>query len=241
MLEYIRKIYTGLFPYETRLKFYKLRHPREFEEVRTKVHPSPKGDFSLKPYDEYRCLFIHVTKTAGTSVARSLFGYLPYHYTAVDYRVIYGEKLFNEYFKFAFVRNPWDRLYSSYRYLMAGGWNEQDQQWTQQHIAHYKDFNDFVKNWLTDENIQKHVHFWPQSQFTCDHKGRLLLDYVGRFETLQTDFAYICQRLNIDATLKSLNRNPGQQYQEVYDPEAHAVAARIYARDIALFDYDKNH
>lgn len=124
----MRKLYYALIPYEYRYWFYKFRHAKDFWELRQKVNPSPKGDFSLRSFDHYRYLFIHITKTAGTSVAISLFGELPYHYTAVQYRVIYGRKTFNRYFKFAFVRNPWDRLYSAYSFLKNGGWNNEDRQ-----------------------------------------------------------------------------------------------------------------
>lgn len=238
MAGYVQKVYYSIVPYETRRWLYKLRNPGSSRRLRTVVNPSPKGDFSLKPFDEHRCIFIHITKTAGTSVAKSLFGYLPYHYTAIDYRVIYGRKTFTEYFKFAFVRNPWDRLYSAYRYLKAGGWDNKDKAWAEANLGAYNDFGAFVRQWISKENISRHLHFRPQCHFICDGKGRLMVDYLAYFETINDDFDKIARRLHIDAEIGHHNVNPGSSYRDVYDEETRKIVADIYAQDIALFGYD---
>lgn len=238
MTKMLRQIYECIIPYEKRLQFYKLRHPKEYSELRKNIYPSPNGDFSLKPFDEHQAIFIHITKTAGTSVALGLFSYLPYHYTAIEYRVIYGKKTFDNYFKFAFVRNPWDRLYSAYRYLKSGGWNEKDKAWGNTHLASYNDFNQFVLGWLTPCNILKHIHFKPQHEFMSDARGNLLVDYVAYFETLEEDFNKISAHLGIISKLGSHNTNPGDNYRDIYSEEAKAVVAQVYKKDIEYFGYN---
>lgn len=240
MTTFFRQLYNSILSDETRQRFYKLRHPAEYRELRKKIHPSDKGDFSLKPFDEHRCIFIHITKTAGTSVAKSLFNYLPYHYTAIDYRVIYGKKTFNQYFKFAYVRNPWDRLYSAYRYLKSGGWNEADILWRDTNIAEYSDFNDFVCNWLTADNINKHVHFLPQHHFICDSKDQLLVNYLAYFETINDDFNKLTDKLGITASIGHHNANPAESYLDVYNDKTRKIVAHIYQKDIAMFGYEFN-
>lgn len=237
MTNLAQQLYKRVFSYETRLRLYKLRHLSHYKTLRKIVHPSEKGNFSLKAYDENHCIFIHITKTAGTSVAKSLFNYLPYHYTAIDYRVIYGTKTFNQYFKFAFVRNPWDRLYSAYRYLKSGGWNEGDKRWADQHLALFDSFDSFVKHWLCTDNIKKHRHFWPQHLFICDAKNQLLVDYLAYFETINEDFDEICAKLSIDAKLASHNTNPGESYLDVYDEVSRQIVANVYHQDIKMFGY----
>lgn len=234
----LRKIYNTTFDYETRLWLYKLRHPAEYRTLRSKVYPSEKGDFSLRPYDQHQCIFVHITKTAGTSVAKSLFGFLPYHYTAIDYRVIYSRKTFKHYYKFAFVRNPWDRLYSAYRYLKAGGWNEDDRIWCDAHLANYHDFNTFVLEWLSHENIKKHIHFKPQFEFICDSQQNILIDYLAYFETINDDFTKIADKLGIDTNIGHHNANPANHYSQIYSAPAIQKVADIYADDIRLFGYD---
>jgi hypothetical protein len=235
---FIRHTYRSLLSYESRLWLYKHRHKKEYELLRKSIHPSSKGDFSLKPFDEHKSIFIHITKTAGTSIAKALFGYLPYHYTAIDYRVIYGRKLFDQYFKFAFVRNPWDRLYSAYRYLKAGGWNDDDKVWAQDNLSQYESFQSFVKQWLTKDNINKHKHFWPQSRFICDESNNLLIDHLAYFETINDDYDVIKKKLSTGQDIGHNNANPGNSYREAYDDESRDIVAEIYATDIALFGYD---
>lgn len=235
---FARQTYKSLLSYEARLWLYKLRHKTEYSQLRTVVHPSPKGDFSLKPFDDNHCIFIHITKTAGTSVASSLFGYLPYHYTAIDYRVIFGRKTFQQYFKFAFVRNPWDRVYSAYRYLKSGGWNADDKTWAENNLKQYESFNSFVKHWLSTDNINKHRHFWPQSNFICDRHNRLLIDYLAYFESINADYDVISEKLGIGMKIGHHNANPGNNYRDAYDDESRKIVADIYANDIALFGYN---
>ena len=238
MTDFVRKLYNTILPYETRLRLYKFRHLSDYRNLRTVVHPSAKGDFSLKPFDEHECIFIHITKTAGTSVAKSLFNYLPYHYTAIDYRVIYGKKTFDKYFKFAFVRNPWDRIYSAYRYLKSGGWNDEDKLWSENNLSEFDDFNQFVEGWLNRQNIKKHIHFTPQYQFVCDGKDRLLIDYLAYFETINDDFTKIARYLNIDTNIGHHNANPAESYLNIYSEKSHAIVAEVYSRDISMFGYN---
>lgn len=233
-----RQLYESIVPYETRLWFYKLRHHRDYRKLRTTVFPSEKGSFSLKPYDEHQCIFIHITKTAGTSVAKALFSYLPYHYSAIDYRVIFGRKDFERYFKFAFVRNPWDRVYSAFRYLKSGGWNEEDKIWGEDNLSKFEDFDQFVKQWLTPENIKSHIHFHPQHQFICDKNGSLLIDYIAYFETLEEDFKQIADRLKIDSSIAHHNANPASSYLNIYNDETKKIVASVYDKDIEIFGYD---
>lgn len=233
----LRTLYHRLVPEETRFWLYKQRHLNAFRQLRNQVNVHDRAVFSLRGFDERQCIFVHITKTAGTSVANSLFGALPYHYTAPQYRVIFGRRDFNRYFKFAFARNPWDRLYSAWSYLKGGGWDDQDRQWAAQYLAGHDDFNDFVIHWLSADRMSSHLHFQPQSHFLCDHRGRVLIDHLGYFETLQADFNAIRDRIHPGAELPHTNRSRRVDYREIYTPAAIDQVARLYAQDIALLGY----
>lgn len=238
MNETLRAAYHVIIPREVRDRLYKLRNPGEFEALRHAVYPSDKGTFSLRGFDRYHCIFVHIPKTAGISVATALFGELPGHRDAYEYRLIYGKKTFERYFKFTFVRNPWSRLLSAYNYLKSGGWNADDEAWAAREIAPYRDFEAFVMEWLTPENVMTKEHFRPQYTFVCDHRGRLEMDFVGHLETIEKDFAIVAERLGIDAALGCENRGGEADYTAWYTEPMKRVVADVYGRDIAMFGYE---
>ena len=185
--------------------------------------------------NSYKAIFIHIPKTAGTSIAQALFGgsrHVPY----IEYKRANPYK-FERYFKFSFVRNPWDRLVSTFFFLKKGGVNEMDRRFAAEQLAKYDSFDKFVNSWLTRENVWSWVHFRPQYHFICDSSLRRQVDFVGRTETIGADFNYVCQRLGVSASLKWSNRSKHMPYNKYYTTELRDRVASVYAEDIALFGY----
>ena len=233
----LRTLYNRALSNETRYWLYKLRHKGHFEQLRTRTNHHKKGDFSLRDFTEKEAIFVHITKSAGTSVALSLFGALPYHYTAWHYRVIFGRRDFDRYFKFSFVRNPWDRLYSAYNYLKNGGWDDKDKAWAEKHWAGIGSFEQFVVEWLTRERLYSHLHLLPQSYFLFDAKGNILIDYLGYFETINDDFQIIANRVNPGAELSHTNASERGSYKKAYSDKTKRKVAELYQEDIQNFGY----
>ena len=240
MFKTLHTCYKRLFNYEYRYWLYKLRNPQSFKDLRTNVYKSPKGNFSLRAFDKNQAIFVHITKSAGTSIAKSLFGELPYHYSASQYRVIFGRKTFNNYYSFAFVRNPWDRLYSAYAYLKGGGWNDQDKLWAENNLADITDFNDFVCHWLTPERLNSHIHFWPQYRFICNAKRNPIINEIYYFESIDQSFKSICSRLNINSQLVATNASSRQSYTEIYNQASIEKVQSLYHDDITFLGYRFN-
>lgn len=231
------RAYRHLLPIQVRKRIYRLRNPSHFRRLRSVINPSPQGDFSLRPFDEHHCMFVHIPKTAGISVAESLFGYLPYHYTTLDYKLIFGRRAFKTYFKFAFVRNPWDRLFSAYRFLRAGGWNEQDRLWMEANISQFESFSEFVEGWLTPDTARTVIHLWPQWEFVCNRRRKIELDYVGHFESIEEDFDYVCRKLGFVTSLQHKNASAKADYRQHYSEAARRIVEEVYRDDVTLFGY----
>mgnify|MGYP006135587267 CR=1 FL=1 len=196
-----------------------------------------ESDSLLSAFDQKKAIFVHIPKTAGLSVVESVFGTHGGHRTAVYYRKVF-DKEFEQYFKFTFIRNPWDRLYSAYRFLEAGGVNKHDKQAFEMHLGNCQSFEDFVMNWLDKKMIFKIIHLFPQSYFLVGNKGELLVDYVGRFESLQDDFQHIVQKLSLEITLPHVNKTKRKDsYQLAYTKGMIEKVARIYQEDISRFSY----
>lgn len=204
---------------------------------------------------ERRFLFIHIDKAAGTSIQRALEPFaeprgdsrlrrrliwlgklsrmrglhrmleFPEHVTANTVENCLPRDLYSRLFKFAFVRNPWDRLVSRYAYLLRN----------ENHPRHYfvkcmKGFEDYVEWEISRGKMFQHT-------YVCDANGKMIVDFVGRFEQLHEDFAKICERLNIQAALPQVNQSSHHDYRSYYTSALRKRVGEQLQRDVHLFGY----
>ncbi|CAH6420876.1 Sulfotransferase [uncultured virus] len=149
-----------------------------------------------------------------------------HHLTAAEIRERIGTFSFESYFKFAVVRNPWDRLVSEYAWRR---WRSSES------------FREFVRS-LTDDRAPRDfeliAHLRPQLDYLLDPAtGKILVDFVGRFETLDADFSAVCDRIGRKAPLPRQNRSEHEMYRALYDEETRDIVARVFAKDIEAFRY----
>ena len=185
-----------------------------------------------------RCIYIHIPKTAGTSIEKKLGLFDDLEPGVQDHRTIREleeastpplSSLEKPYFSFTFVRNPWARAFSWYRNVIEDVNHQKEGG-----IASDCPFPDFLK---------RHGDSWalrPQTHWITDRSGDIPLDFVGRFERLEDDFAYVCSVLEIeDPALPQIMLRKGPQpcYVDYYDPELVDLVARRYREEIELFGY----
>ena len=188
----------------------------------------------LNLFLEKKCLFFHIPKTAGISVSNALFGGVKWgHRDVVFYKSHYSEVVFDELFKFCFVRNPYERLFSAYHFLKKGGVNPIDLNFSNTHLKQYHNFDDFVLRGLNKKEIMEWVHFKPQYTFVCDKNANIVMDFIGKMENINADFNTVCKRLNLKAELKELNVNPIKKPQ--FSEETKAIIREKYQQDFKLF------
>ena len=219
------------------------RYQARRRRIRNVGHGANAVTYSLRGFDEHRCIFVHIPKAAGISVAMALFGNLAGgHATARRYRVVFGRDFWPD-FKFTFVRNPYTRLVSAYEFLRSGGhpaWPA-NQRFRDEVLSEYSDFEDFVLRWLKPGTDWPEPHFRPQHEF-LELGGRVVMDFVGRVERIEEDFATVCDRLGIPARLERLNpTTPREKRGTLADYYASDAVERrvreIYGRDFELFGY----
>ena len=130
------------------------------------------------------------------------------------------------FFKFAFVRNPFDRFISYCAFRTRG-----------QELFE-RDPKSVMRHYLFEAPPQDHLLFQPQYQFVTGDDGQLLTDYVGRVERMQESYDEIAGKIGIPSRpLERVNATERRDYRDYYDQQLIDGVARLYARDLELFDY----
>lgn len=194
---------------------------------------------------ELKCLFIHVPKAAGTSVAKAIFGEKSRHIPLSRY-FVFDDRAAREYFKFAFVRNPWDRFFSAYHYLarrIGADPAYPDHRWATRYLGGKQNFGNFVKRMAVDRRyrfaVRRYIHFRPQVDWiSIPGRQGVGMDFVGRFEDMENDFQRVCARIGVSAALPHERKGTGvNNYREAFDFEGRQLVAELYRRDIEAFGY----
>lgn len=157
----------------------------------------------------------------------------------------------NNYFKFTIVRNPWDRLVSTWKqkcnYLdpmfnrpipatfRPGG------RYYKMYTPYSKCFKSFIRALSTnldsfymprEGKIDRHVRTYSEL-FPFDN-----INYIGRFEHIQQDVDVICEKIGIPKQkFPHRNKSNHKHYTEYYDDETRAIVAKLYAKDIEYLGY----
>ncbi|MFT7532462.1 MAG: hypothetical protein ACI9FD_003493 [Gammaproteobacteria bacterium] len=202
--------------------------------------------------DSKKFVFVHIEKAAGTSIRHAILPYalprpystwfsllrlagLPRGYRNYKFRTHapvnhlisrMPRSQFDSYFKFAFVRNPWDRLVSEYNAAIKKNKNRRHHK-----IGKMGSFYDFIQH-----EINRGKFF--QETMLVDRTGELCVDYVGRFENLAEDFSHICSQIGIESTLDHVNRYDHMHYREFYNNASRELVAIHWRRDIETFGYE---
>lgn len=185
--------------------------------------------------NKHRFIFVHIIKTGGTSI-EDFFGGRKIHKYAINYKKEIPSNKWKNYFKFTFVRNPWDKMVSQYFYIKKNC--------REKYVPlSFKDFILAFDHCGESEYIQKkgvRITYNPiQLPWIMDNLGYPLVDFIGRFETLQKDFDKICEKLKIQKhILPHENKSDHKHYSKYYDQETKEIIARKFKRDIEYFNYD---
>jgi hypothetical protein len=203
----------------------------------------------------HRFIFIHVYRVGGQSIAAALrpYAHIPGrrvarvpllkklgrrqinrlrehnhgHIKAKDLEPQLPAETFDSFFKFAFVRNPWDWHVSIYHYVLQ----------RPDHPDHdfYRSLGGF------EDYLDWRIHRAGaelQTEFVLSDDGELAVDFVGRYESFGQDFAAVCERVGIPYALPHRNRSEHRDFREYYTPETKALVAEAYRDDIEFFGYE---
>jgi len=253
----------------------------------------------LPVYHSFKTIFVRVPKTASTSACDKLYSlesfaryFSPQGDTPRPKLILPGEKhegileikenmsnnMFDDYYKVAFVRNPWDWLVSYYFYYKklssttTGGYTGTRKLFTlsdgaikinkiasdalgekaveikdKENIS-FKEFLMVVES--ESKNYEKGVKlnqlaypYQPQYKYLVDKDDDIVVNFVGKYENLENDWKYLCERLKLVANrrtnlaLSRLNQSEHRDYRLYYDESDAEMVYNVYKKDIGLFDY----
>lgn len=209
----------------------------------------------------HKFIFFHVAKVAGLSIREALQPYTQepeqfkikrppqflngkpnrlyeawetylLHAKAKDAAKWLPADVFCNSYKFAFVRNPWDWQVSMYHFLLKEKDNPRYE--LIKSMAGFEAYLEWVI--VTDKPYPKGATTL-QKDMLYDDGGQLLVDFVGRFETLHQDFDAVCRHLNLSLSLPHRNQTKHRDYRTYYNARTRQLVAEHFAADIELFGY----
>lgn len=196
----------------------------------------------------HRCICVHIPKTAGNSINR-VFGIdWQDHKDLRRYAAELPAATFASYYKFAVVRNPWDRLFSDYNYQAKKGREPDSKLHVFKESGERRRFREWVDVVLNDPHryapqswggdVSDGLHRWSPQLDWIEIDGCVGVDAVLRLEELQRGFAGVCKKLGIrPVKLPHRNRRLHWHYSWYYDDATRDRIGAYYARDIRAFGY----
>jgi sulfotransferase famil protein len=150
----------------------------------------------------------------------------------------------DEYFKFAFVRNPWDRLVSWYTMIRTADkyrtirWNKL---WRYA-LDNGSTFEEFIRNCNGEVRMKHGVKYsfaHNQLDYVADEDGNLLVDFIGRVENFQSDMRKVLDTIDVEQqVIPRKNSSAHAHYSEFYTPETETIVRERFKRDIEFFGYE---
>lgn len=185
---------------------------------------------------EQQCIFIHIPRTAGSSMVKAGIHEV-YGHVGIDWYYNKDRKFAEDTFKFAFVRNTWDRIHSSYHYIVNSSNHSKDYKFKNEHLKKVESFEQFVLDELQKPHIQEFMHFKPQVEY-LQINGKTKVDFIGKFETLTKDIEYVSERTGKKILLPHINQTKKPKYRDVYSEAMRKKIYAIYKEEIEKFEFD---
>lgn len=201
-------------------------------------------------YDKFKCIHVHIPKCAGTSIAYAFRGSWldPFdkinrirqgHATAYEIKKYYANKeQWNNYFKFAIVRNPFERVASAYNFLIGESKSKfENRVWFRSFVTRTNQFKKMLGEKNKADRKSYHYIVKPAVDFLFEDNN-LLVDYIGRYENLEEEWEFICEKLEIKMALPHKRIYPHKYYKDYYDEDTKRIVAETYKKDIEIFGYE---
>lgn len=196
-------------------------------------------------------IFVHIPKNAGNMITHTLqgsghetLGLSHWHVTAEQIKATIPD--YNKYFTFAFVRNPFDRLYSMYQYSVGLLHRLKTMpNYYENGLNHYAEctFKQWLvekESWASWDTNRDYLPAQKEQQLSyISENGEVIVEFVGFFENLIRDFEQVCERISVPFTPPP-RRNQSKrkvEYWTMYDDEMIDFVQHHHKTDLEMFGY----
>ncbi len=199
---------------------------------------------------QHKFIYLHIPKAASLSIKRSLPHLcdlsselkIPHIEEVKGMSIARMNRLdastWNDYFRFSFVRNPWSRIVSAWRYLEGTS----ESKFRLREKRHFRRFVKQIGGHIcspTKDFDHWRWHLLPQYRHLIDRNGDIAMHFIGRVEDLEVDFDFVCRKIKFTHTgLQHVNQTRHLHYSNYYDRKSRETVARLYEDDISLFNYN---
>ena len=212
---------------------------------------------------KYKFIFIHIPKTGGCSVENALINHLgkedlitdrmnyqhekinakfcdiPHHSTLRSIHELTSNE-YKDYYKFAFVRNPYERMVSMYSFYSQLK-NEKKEIFIQTEFSKFNAWLLGEENIINSKLSLKAQNQWknkPKIEFIVDDNNEIGVDFIGRMETFHSDLLTVGKKLGIDIE-KTPDKNKSRHlhYSVYYSIEGKKKVEKEYMNDFKKFLY----
>ena len=181
--------------------------------------------------NSHNFMFYHMPKTAGTSMNKILKKYSvgghvkefhltrSFTHTAVEHT--WDKYEGNKYFSFTFVRNPYARIFSLYKFLKRR-----------------KKIDESLEEFITNMDRE------PSQYRLLNDNGNIPLSFVGKFENIENDFNFVCEKIGINERYSDLpillkSKENKITYKDVFNDKLKDIIDEKHHDDFVNFNYKK--
>jgi chondroitin 4-sulfotransferase 11 len=166
------------------------------------------------------------------------------HYSLIQLKqLMNNDKLFNECLKFCIVRNPYDRMVSTYFFRKKckrkcfgpiEQWNLDFSNWIKYiYSDEYKGIN--LKHQGTLDNVK--YHFGSSLRWAMDENNTIIADKIIKFENIDVELSNLFKGYNYNKVITKNNSTNHKHYRDYYDEESRKLVEENFKEDIEYFGY----
>ena len=208
---------------------------------------------------KHKCILVHIQRCGGSSMEKAIVGYDLWqsehrkekHILASQAKSLYSD-YWADYFKFSFVRNPWDRMVSMAK-SYPGTWHVKlDKNQNPPQMIDDNGFFGYKNRFGFPVTIERDRRFYRKDDLSSPrHVSNAVylnlldedLDFIGRFENLKEDFAHVAKTIGLDNldlphTEHKGHKAGGLHYSEYYTDKTKENVRELYEKDIKYFCYE---